>query len=429
MHRALTRITHSARAEKCVSVRAQVILLGFGGSTNTQIGEALNLERHCVGQWRRRWQDSYRALLEIEMRECTAGFERAISDVLRDSHRTGSRGKFSAEVVVQLASVACEPPRKSGRPVDDWTGRELADELQKRSVVSSISVSHVNSLLRQLKLQPSKRKTWCFTTEKDREAFDRQVQQVCNTYLNAQVAYQQNNTHTVCVDEMTSLQANELRAAGKLPHVGQVGKRECQYTRHGTLSVIGSWHVVQGQMIQTTIQPTRNNNDFADHIEHTIQTNPDANWVFVLDNLNIHSGEEVVRRIAYRLGIAEDTLGDKKRRRGILGSTDTRRQFLTDLEHRIRFVFLPKHSSWLNQIEVVFGIISKRVMRHGNFTSTDDLKSKLQAFVDYFNKTFAKPFNWTYTGKPSTPTAHQRPRTWREKTQTGKFEQILALVA
>jgi transposase len=429
MYSIVTKLTNASTAENCIRQRARAIRLAFQGRQNVQIAEAIELERHSVGRWRKRWQDSFEALLAIEMNEPKAALERAIRDVLRDAHRSGAPSKFTAEQIVQLVSIACESPRDSGRPVDDWTGRELADEMKQRSIVDSMSVSRVNELLRRMELQPQKRKCWCFTTEKDQELFEAQVQEVCDTYLNAPSAHQQDHTHTVCVDEMTSLQANEQRADTKLPRPGQAGKRECQYTRHGTLSLIGSWHVVLGQMIHATIDATRNGEDFADHVEQTIQTDPDANWIFVMDNLNIHYGEEVVRRIARLHGIADDTLGDKKKRRGILGSTKSRREFLSDPSHRIRFVFLPKHSSWLNQIEVVFGIISKRVMRHGSFTSTDDLKSKLLAFIEYFNQTFAKPFNWTYTGKRTRSPTSQRPRTWRQKTQNRKFEQLLALVA
>jgi hypothetical protein len=182
-------------------------------------------------------------------------------------------------------------------------------------------------------------------------------------------------------------------------------------------------------MIHTTIEQTRNNDDFAEHIARTIQTAPQAGWVVVLDNLNTHYGEPVVRLVANSQGIDQDTLGDKKRRRGILGSAKSRREFLADPSHRIRFVFTPKHSSWLNQIEVVFGIIGRRVMRHGSFTSQADLREKLTTFIDYFNQTFAKPFNWTYTGKPTSSKADRRPRTWRENTQSKKLKQILALVA
>lgn len=429
MYNILTRLANATTAEKCISQRARVILLAFQRYLNLQIAETTALERHCVGRWRKRWQDSFEALLAIQMHEPHATLERAIGDVLRDAHRSGAPGKFTAEQIVQLVSIACESPRDSGRPVEDWTGRELADEMKQRSIVDSISVSRVNELLRMMDLQPQKRKCWCFTTEKDRELFEIQVQEVCHTYLNAPSAYQQDNTHTVCVDEMTSLQANERRADTKLPRPGQPGKRECQYTRHGTLSLTGSWHVALGQMIPATIDATRNGEDFADHVEQTIQMDPDANWIFVMDNLNTHYGEEVVRRIARLHGIADDTLGDKKKRRGILGSTKSRREFLSDPSHRIRFVFIPKHSSWLNQIEVVFGVISKRVMRHGSFTSTDDLKSKLLEFIEYFNRSFAKPFHWTYSGKPTRSPTSQRPRTWRQKTQNRKLEQFLALVA
>ena len=107
---------------------------------------------------------------------------------------------------------------------------------------------------------------------------------------------------------------------------------------------------------------------------------------------------------------------------------ESRREFLTDPGHRIRFVYTPKHSSWLNQIEVVFGVIARRVIRSGSFSSKEDLKSKLLTFIEYYNRTFAKPFNWTYTGRPlNTPTA-RRPRTWRETRQTTKADKILALV-
>ena len=412
-----------------ILLRARIVLLAHQKLQNIQIAGQVGAERRSVGRWRKRWQDSFEALLAIELNEPRAALERAIVDVLRDAHRSGAPGKFSAEQIVQLVSIACEDPRRSDRPIEDWTGRELSDEMQKRSVVDSISVSWVNELLRLMELQPHRRKYWCFTTEKDRELFQAQVEEVCQTYLNARSGFQHHNTHTICVDEMTSLQANEHRAATKRARPGQIAKSECQYTRHGTLSLTGSWDVVQGQMIQTTIDETRNNHDFAKHIGRTIETDPDANWVIVLDNLNTHSGEPVVRLVAGLLGIDQDTLGNKKKRRGILGSMNSRREFLTDPSHRIRFVFIPKHSSWLNQIEVVFGIIGRRVMRHGSFTSQEDLREKLTTFINYFNRTFAKPFNWTYTGRPTRSNANQRPRTWREKTQNKKLEQILAMVA
>jgi len=429
MYTILTGLQRRRMLATSIALRARIILLAHQRLQNSQIAELVDVERHCVGRWRKRWQDSFDAILAIQMNESQAALERAIIDTLRDAHRSGSPGRFSAEQMVQLISIACENPRDSNRPVEDWTGPELADELQKRSVVDSISVSWVNEFLRRVKLQPHRRKYWCFTTEKDRELFQTQVEEVCQTYLNAPSAYLHDNIRTICVDEMTSLQANEQRAETKRARPGQIAKSECQYTRHGTLSLTGSWDVVQGQMVHTTIDQTRNSDDFAEHIAQTIQTAPEAGWVVVLDNLNTHSGEPVVRLIANLLGVDQDSLGDKKRRRGILGSAKSRREFLTAACHRIRFVFIPKHSSWLNQIEVVFGIVGRRVMRHGSFTSQADLREKLTTFIDYFNQTFAKPFNWTHTGKPTSSKADRRPRTWRENRQNRKLKQILALVA
>jgi len=167
----LSMLSNRRMLAKSIVLRARIILLAHEKLLNSQIAELVHAERHSVGRWRKRWQDSFDALLSIQMNESRSGLERAIIDVLCDAHRSGSPGKFSAEQIVQLVSIACEDPRECDRPVEDWTGRELADEMQKRSVVDSISVSRVNELLRMMKLQPHRRKYWCFTTEKDRELF------------------------------------------------------------------------------------------------------------------------------------------------------------------------------------------------------------------------------------------------------------------
>lgn len=174
---------------------------------------------------------------------------------------------------------------------------------------------------------------------------------------------------------------------------------------------------------------TRTAEDFAQHIEATASSDPEGEWIFVMDNLNTHLGEPIVRWVADQIGIDQASLGNKNRRQGILGSVASRRALLTDPSHRIRFVFVPKHSSWLNQIEMIFGVISRRVMRHGDFTSLQDLEEKLTAFVDYYNRTFAKPVDWKYDGRGKKAKHVDRPATWREKTRTNRAEQVLALVA
>jgi transposase len=160
-----------------------------------------------------------------------------------------------------------------------------------------------------------------------------------------------------------------------------------------------------------------------------VQTDPNADWVFVLDNLNVHCSVTLVGYVAELEGIDKSTLG-KKGRHGILKWMASRHKFLSDRSHRVRFVYLPKHTSWLNQIEIVFGIVSRRVMRRGNFTSQADLKHRLFDFMEYFNATFAKPFQWNYTGRPVRPDTIKRPSTWKENWAASRtIRKTSALVA
>ena len=427
-HRILQQVDRSATAPKRLSQRASVILRGFAGMLNVTIARELGLARKQVGLWRQRWQQSFDALVAIECCESQAALRRAIEDVLSDAPRSGSTGTFTAEQVTHILAVACESPELSGRPIDRWTHRELADEVIARGLVSSISVSQVGRYLAQAELQPHRSKYWLTTKEKDPEVFEKQVQTVCQTYLDAPNLYFQGNTHTVSVDEMPGIQALE-RIAKTIPmQSGRVQRIEFEYQRHGTLCLTGNWHVVQGQMIAPTIGMTRTEEDFMWHIFHTVQTDTQAGWVFVVDNLNTHCSESLVRYVAQLEEIDESTLGQKGKS-GILKSMASRQAFLSGRNHRIRFVYLPKHTSWLNQIEIVFGIVGRRVVRRGNFTSLAALKERLLQFIDYFNRTFAQPFRWTYTGRPTTAETVKRPATWKESWVTRRENsETLAIV-
>lgn len=427
MHEILLELSASRGVGSAVVTRAKIILMAFQKLNNQAIAKALELSAKTVGLWRSRWQVSYPALLRMQFEEPRAAFRRAIIECLRDAPRSGSPGKFTAEQIVGVVAIACEPPENSDRPVTSWTGRELADEAQKRNLLESISPSHVNRILRAVDLQPHRRQYWCNTTEKDHTLFQQQVEEVCRTYLEAPRRYAEENTRTVCVDEMTSIQALERRAATKLPRPGQVAKEEFQYTRHGVACLTGNGDVVEGQLIAPTISETRDNNDFAQHIAQTVATALTAGWVFIADCLNTHCGGPLVRTIAKLLGIDATTLGVEDKS-GILKSMKTGREFLSDPTHRIRFVYLPKHSSWLNQIEIIFGTLNRRVTRRGNFESREDLIDKLKRFIAYFNETIAKPMNWTYTGRPTNNRPTPRPKTWRELRQADQPWKKLALV-
>jgi len=410
----LEQIVRSFTAPRRLIQRARLILLGFARWLNEEIAQEIELDRRQVGQWRSRWQASFDALVAIECRESQAALRRAIEDVLSDAPRAGSPGTFTAEQVTQVLAVACEEPNQSGLPIDDWTGRELAAELVRREIVDSISPATVQRYLAESALQPHRSKYWLNTSEKDPTVFEQQVRLVCQTYLAAPTLYFQYGTHTVSVDEMTGIQALQ-RNAEKIPMApGQAARIEFEYTRHGTLCLIGNWHVVLGQMIAPTIRPTRTEEDFCWHIRNTVATDLDAGWVFVADNLNTHCSESLVRYVAQLEGIDDVVLGQKGKS-GILKSMTSRKEFLSDCYHRVRFVYLPKHTSWLNQIEIVFGIVTRRAIRRASFKSTEELKARLLDFIDYFNRTFAQPFRWTFTGRPVANTTVKRPSTWKER--------------
>ena len=196
---------------------------------------------------------------------------------------------------------------------------------------------------------------------------------------------------------MTGIQALERIAPTQPMRKGRPERREFEYKRHGTLSLMANFDVVTGQIVQPSIGPTRTEADFVGHSAQTIATDPDAVWVFLTDQLNTHQSASLVQLVAAHCGIADD-LGVKGKT-GVVQSLTTRTAFLSDPAHRIQFVSVPKHTSWLNQIEIWFSILVRRVIKRGNFTSQDDLRAKIMAFIAYFNQT-AQPFAWTYTGRP-----------------------------
>ena len=202
------------------------------------------------------------------------------------------------------------------------------------------------------------------------------------------------------IDEKTGIQALERETSAMKR--GKPERHDHEYQRHGTQCLIANLDVATGKIMSPSLGDTRTEEDFLSHIKQTLAESPTSSWILIMDQLNTHKSESLVRFVAKACDINDD-LGQKGKS-GILKSMESRAEFLSDKNHRIRIVYTPKHASWLNQIECWFGILVRRLLKRLTVKSKKEMNEKIMAFIDYYNKTMAKPFKWLFRGfKTNTP--------------------------
>jgi len=372
--------------------RASIILKISQGATNKAIANEMELCEETVGIWRKRWLKSAADLAELELKP--SALREKVVNILADKPRLGCSCTFTPEQICLIISVACETPPEH---IGQWSRIDLAREVIERGIVKSISASSIGRILAEGDLKPHRSRYWLNHEVEDEKVFREDIREICKIYHQAQELHEQ-GVHVISVDEKTGMQALERSHATRPMEPGKPEAQEFEYIRHGTQALIANFDVATGSVIFPTVGDTRTEEDFVEHIRNTVQSDPDGEWTFIADQLNTHKSAGLVELVAELCDVEED-LG-KKGKSGILEDMNSRAEFLRDSKHRIRFVYTPKHCSWLNQVEIWFGILSRRLLRRSSFASTAELKQRVLLFIDFFNKNLAKPFRWTYIGKP-----------------------------
>jgi hypothetical protein len=299
-----------------------------------------------------------------------------------------ARPLFPPEERHQVVVLATTKPSDVGIPTSRWSLDDLAYHILKDAHYRDMARSTIQRILGEADLKPHRSTYWLRSADPD---FEAKALAICRLYLDAPRLYQQGEL-VLCVDEKTSIQALE-RARPTTPAVpGRPERRDPEYIRHGTRCLLASLVVPTGQVLGSVTEQ-RGTWDFVRHVRDVVVQFPGARrYHWVMDNLNTHYTWELCQYLGKLSGVWDD--------RPPLRTGAQRRAFLTNPSHQHVVHYTPKHGSWLNQVEIWFGVLSRRLLRRGEFRSMQDLAAQILAFIAYYDRHDAHPYDWTYTGKP-----------------------------
>lgn len=327
-------------------VRARIVLLAADGVQNVDIAARVGVCVDAVSRWRRRF--------------CEEGI-----GGLADRPRSGRPRRFGSDVVAGIKALACEPPEKRAVPLSRWSSAELAAQAVEEGLVSAISSSTVRRWLHADAIKPWRYRSWIFPRDPD---FAAKAARVLDLYARVCDGVPLGGEdYVVSADEKSQLQALRRCHPGRAVRPGQIAQVEFEYERGGTLAYMGAYDVHRARLFgsvadKTGIVP------FMELVERVMTTEPYASArrvYWVVDNGSSHNGQRSVDRMAAAWPSAT-------------------------------LVHLPVHASWLNQIEVVFSVIQRKVIKPADFADLAALADRLRRFEDRYNRT-ATPFDWRFT--------------------------------
>jgi transposase len=338
----LKKLVKRGSAEHREVVRARIILLAAGGEGATAIGRELGISARCVRKWIHRFADDPRA------------------SSLTDAPRSGRPSRITVELRCALIRLACERPEGEERPKsfrDVWTYGSLATAFERETGVS-ISASEVGRVLRYEKIRPHRVRQWLKCSDPE---FASKAKRVCALYLRPP-----SDGVVISVDEKP-LQALERKYPTTVdPRDGSL-RREYEYIRHGTQTLLGAFDVGTGRVFGRVV-PERSGEALVSFMEELASRYPTGKVYVVWDNLNIHKD----------------------------GPGERWTKFNQRHGDRFVFVYTPKHASWLNQIEIWFSILHRRVLRYGSFASLEEQAARVRGFIGRWNRWERHPFRWTW---------------------------------
>ncbi len=318
--------------------RARIVLLSADGLEVHEIGSQLSVDRQVVRRWVKRY--------------ISAGF-----DGLRDQQRSGRPPQIERHVWQKLATVVVQSPEKFGWSLSRWSVRAL-HELLARRFGWHVSRSSISRFLRSMALKPHRVRYWLNPSDPD---FDAKAAKICKLYVSPPAG-----TTVLCVDEKPGVQALKRTTAARALRPGKATRLEFEYERKGTRNVFAAFNV-QNAHVLLWVTPDRTTPMVLSFLDQIARYYRKGCVVIITDNISTRTG---------------DAAAEWLRR-----------------HPRIRFVFTPKHGSWLNQVEIWFGILTRSALRHRSFASVAALAKAIYHFGKYWNEVTRRPFDWTYTGR------------------------------
>ena len=393
----LSTFSNSYSYPRFLQYRSQLLLLAEKGEDNKEIAVKIGVHPNTVRLWRNRFVSELSRLISIEQKE-PSELKATVINLLTDIKRSGAPCTYDTDKRLKIRLLACQNPSDYGLEASHWSLSLLKSVLEKENI-THISKGGIYYILKTADIKPWKIRYYLHSKEKyeSYETYSAKIARINALYAQAgELA--DNDTMVYCTDEMTCIQALEHAFPDKPTLPGKEARMDFNYIRHGTTTLIGFFNVATGTICDPFLNKTRTDEDFIKALSRVVDENPDKKHAFVLDNLNTHRSEALVRYIAEKIGYQGD-LGVKGKY-GILQNMESRADFLSDESHSIRFYYVPIHCSWMNQIEIWFGILNRRLLKRKSFKSVAMLEQSIQIFIEQYNELFAHPYNWTYNSVP-----------------------------